>query len=174
MKKILFCLLAFYTPVSIVIAQNTTNSPTSMFGLGELSTGEGGQYAGLGGTGIALRGNNFLNNANPASLTELTEQRFQIDAGIMGAYQIYSQRGASNRSITFRQSTVAQIYFIIKTFLGGNYELSVNYTRTTERSCLINQCPDRISRIINHRLIPVTYNPADTNLQRGSLSYIKV
>ena len=50
MKKILFCLLAFYTPVSIVIAQNTTNSPTSMFGLGELSTGEGGQYAGLGGT----------------------------------------------------------------------------------------------------------------------------
>ena len=68
MKKILFCLLAFYTPVSIVIAQNTTNSPTSMFGLGELSTGEGGQYAGLGGTGIALRGNNFLNNANPASL----------------------------------------------------------------------------------------------------------
>lgn len=59
-----------------------------------------GQYAGLGGTGIALRGNNFLNNANPASLTELTEQRFQIDAGIMGAYQIYSQRGASNRSVT--------------------------------------------------------------------------
>lgn len=58
------------------------------------------QYAGLGGTGIALRGNNFLNNANPASLTELTEQRFQIDAGIMGAYQIYSQRGASNRSVT--------------------------------------------------------------------------
>ena len=100
MKKILFCLLAFYTPVSIIIAQNTTNSPTSMFGLGELSTGEGGQYAGLGGAGIALRGNNFLNSANPASLTELTEQRFQIDAGIMGAYQIYSQRGASNRSVT--------------------------------------------------------------------------
>ena len=99
MKKILFCLLAFYTPVSIVIAQNTTNSPTSMFGLGELSTGEGGQYAGLGGTGIALRGNNFLNNANPASLTELTEQRFQIDAGIMGAYQIYSllSRGVSQQ-----------------------------------------------------------------------------
>lgn len=42
MKKILFCLLAFYTPVSIVIAQNTTNSPTSMFGLGELSTGKAG------------------------------------------------------------------------------------------------------------------------------------
>lgn len=100
MKKILFCMLAFYSSVSIVTAQNTTNSPTSMFGLGEISTGEGGQYAGLGGAGIALRDNNFLNSANPASLTELTEQRFQIDAGIMGAYQSYTQRGATNRSIT--------------------------------------------------------------------------
>ena len=100
MKKILFCLLALYSPVSILIAQNTTNSPTSMFGLGEISTGEGGQYAGLGGAGIALRGSNFLNTANPASLTELTEQRFQIDAGIMGSYQNYTQRGASNHSVT--------------------------------------------------------------------------
>ena len=100
MKKILFCILALYSPVSILIAQNTTNSPTSLFGLGEISTGEGGQYAGLGGAGIALRGSNFLNTANPASLTELTEQRFQIDAGIMGSYQNYTQRGASNHSVT--------------------------------------------------------------------------
>lgn len=100
MKKILFCILAFCHPALILLAQNTTNSPTSMFGLGELSTGEGGQYAGLGGAGIALRGNNLLNSANPASLTELTEQRFQIDAGIMGAYQSYSQRGATNHSVT--------------------------------------------------------------------------
>lgn len=100
MKKILFCIFTLCHPVFILLAQNTTNSPTSMFGLGELSTGEGGQYAGLGGAGIALRGNNFVNIANPASLTELAEQRFQIDAGIMGAYQSYSQRGATNHSIT--------------------------------------------------------------------------
>ena len=29
-------------------AQNMTNSPASMFGLGELSTGEGGLYSGMG------------------------------------------------------------------------------------------------------------------------------
>ena len=29
-------------------AQNMTNSPASMFGLGELSTGEGGIYSGMG------------------------------------------------------------------------------------------------------------------------------
>ena len=100
MKKILFCIFTLCHPAFILLAQNTTNSPTSMFGLGELSTGEGGQYAGLGGAGIALRGNNFVNIANPASLTELAEQRFQIDAGIMGAYQNYSQRGATNHSVT--------------------------------------------------------------------------
>lgn len=100
MKKILFCIFTLCHPAFILLAQNTTNSPTSMFGLGELSTGEGGQYAGLGGASIALRGNNFVNIANPASLTELAEQRFQIDAGIMGAYQSYSQRGATNHSVT--------------------------------------------------------------------------
>lgn len=89
MKKILFCILTICNPAFLLTAQNTTNSPTSMFGLGELSTGEGGQYAGLGGTGIALRGDNFLNSANPASLTELSGQRFQMDAGIMGAFQSY-------------------------------------------------------------------------------------
>ncbi len=100
MKKILFYILASYSSIFILNAQNTTNSPTSMFGLGEISTGEGGQYAGLGGAGIALRGNNFLNSANPASLTELSGQRFQMDAGIMGSYQNYTERGASNHSVT--------------------------------------------------------------------------
>lgn len=100
MKKIVFYILALCSPATILTAQNTTNSPTSMFGLGEISTGEGGQYAGLGGAGIALRGSNLLNNANPASLTELEEQRFQFDAGIMGSYQSYSQRGATNHSVT--------------------------------------------------------------------------
>ena len=46
-------------------AQNMTNSPASMFGLGELSTGEGGIYSGMGGVGIALRGENAYNSANP-------------------------------------------------------------------------------------------------------------
>ena len=46
-------------------AQNMTNSPASMFGLGELSTGEGGIYSGMGGVGIALRGENAYNSGEP-------------------------------------------------------------------------------------------------------------
>ncbi|EXY63223.1 hypothetical protein M085_4373 [Bacteroides fragilis str. 3986 N(B)19] len=70
-----------------------------MFGLGELSTGEGGQYSGLGGAGIALQSYNFLNTANPASLTAIEGQRFLIDAGVMGAYKVYTQTGTSNHSL---------------------------------------------------------------------------
>ncbi len=100
MKKIFVLHFGSFTaPVSILIAQNTTNSPTSMFGLGEISTGEGGQYAGLGGAGIAPAWKQFSDTANPASLTELTEQRFQIDAGLWDLTK-GTQRGASNHSVT--------------------------------------------------------------------------
>lgn len=46
MKYILF-LLTWCVP-TLMVAQNTTNSPTSMFGIGEVTTGDGGQYAGMG------------------------------------------------------------------------------------------------------------------------------
>ena len=99
MKRQLILLLTLCHSTLLIYSQNTTNSPTSMFGLGELSTGEGGQYAGLGGARIALQSYNFLNTANPASLTAIEGQRFLIDAGLMGAYKIYTQTGTSNHSV---------------------------------------------------------------------------
>ena len=99
MKRNLILLLTLSHSTLLISTQNTTNSPTSMFGLGELSTGEGGQYSGLGGAGIALQSYNFLNTANPASLTAIEGQRFLIDAGVMGAYKVYTQTGTSNHSL---------------------------------------------------------------------------
>ena len=99
MKRNLILLLTLCHSTLLIYSQNTTNSPTSMFGLGELSIGEGGQYSGLGGAGIALQSYNFLNTANPASLTAIEGQRFLIDAGVMGAYKVYTQTGTSNHSL---------------------------------------------------------------------------
>ena len=99
MKRNLILLLTLCHSTLLIYSQNTTNSPTSMFGLGELSTGEGGQYSGLGGAGIALQSYNFLNTANPASLTAIEGQRFLIDAGVMGAYNVYPQTRTSNHSL---------------------------------------------------------------------------
>ena len=38
-----------------VSAQNSTNSPSSMFGIGDITVGEAGKYVGMGGVGIALQ-----------------------------------------------------------------------------------------------------------------------
>jgi len=97
MRKILFTIFAICA-LSSITAQNTTNSPTSMFGIGEISTGDGGQFSGMGGVGIALRGNSFLNATNPAALTELDSLKFTIEVGVMGAYKRYHQSASTNRS----------------------------------------------------------------------------
>ena len=76
MKRRVLSILILGANLLNVAAQNMTSSPVSMFGLGELSTGEGGIYSGLGGVGIALRGENVINDANPASLTGLLPQYF--------------------------------------------------------------------------------------------------
>lgn len=81
MKRRVLSILILGANLLNVAAQNMTSSPVSMFGLGELSTGEGGIYSGLGGVGIALRGENVINSANPASLTGLLPAVFLFRFG---------------------------------------------------------------------------------------------
>lgn len=107
MKKVIFPLILYVLPCCLLTAQNTTSSPASMFGLGELSTGDGGQYAGLGGIGISLRNDHFLNTANPAALTAIDSRRFVFDTGVMGAYKSYTQTGITNSSITGNLNNLA-------------------------------------------------------------------
>ena len=59
-------MLCSFCAVSLsIIAQNNTNLPTSMYGVGELSTSDGGRYAGMGNIGIALNRTGFQNTLNP-------------------------------------------------------------------------------------------------------------
>ncbi|WP_321335462.1 hypothetical protein [uncultured Bacteroides sp.] len=112
MRKITIIILAICVS-NTIIAQNTTNSPTSMFGIGELATGSGGQYAGMGGVGIALRRNNFLNIANPAALTELDSLNFTIEVGVMAAQKKYVQSGITNNSTEGNVNNIAVGYRIL-------------------------------------------------------------
>ena len=70
MKKILFCLLAFYTPCLYSYCTKYNELPYFHVRTGRTFYRGRRAICRTGGTGIALRGNNFLNNANPASLTE--------------------------------------------------------------------------------------------------------
>lgn len=65
---------------SEAMAQATTNSPYSRFGVGILRPEVNNQNFGLAGTGIGLRSFSSLNMVNPASYSELTITTFEIAA----------------------------------------------------------------------------------------------
>lgn len=81
-------------------SQNTTNLPTSMYGIGELSAGDGGRYAGLGNLGIALNRPGFQNTLNPAAITAMDTLCFTFDIGVSAAYARYSFLSNSSSNLT--------------------------------------------------------------------------
>lgn len=96
-RPVLFALMAgMYMQT---YGQNTTNSPVSMFGLGEIITGESGKYSGMSGVGIGMRSGNFLNNANPAGLAGIDSMRIVYELGGMAALKSYEQSGLKNNSV---------------------------------------------------------------------------
>lgn len=88
--RIPLLLCSLCTASLTVMAQNTTNLPTSMYGVGELSAGDGGRYAGMGNTGIALNRTGFLNTLNPAAITRMDTACFTFDVGASASYARYS------------------------------------------------------------------------------------
>lgn len=75
-KKIIYLVLFLaLASVSFVRAQNTTNSPYSQFGVGDIKPLLTPQQVGMGGIAIGLRkpgGYNNINTANPASYSSIT------------------------------------------------------------------------------------------------------
>lgn len=81
-------------------AQNSTNLPTSMYGIGELSPGDGGRLSGMGNVGIALNRLGFQNTLNPAAITQMDSTCFTFDVGASGAYARYSYLSDRSSSLT--------------------------------------------------------------------------
>ncbi len=71
----MFLLFTFISKEKALQAQTTYN-PYSMQGIGEVDMGEYGNNAGMAGVCIGLRSQGFLNNTNPASLSELDSTAF--------------------------------------------------------------------------------------------------
>jgi hypothetical protein len=107
-----------------------------MYGIGEIAYGEGGQYAGLGGAGIALRGGTFVNYANPSAITALDSARFIFDVGVKGAYRIYRQSGSNSNSVTGNINNMSIGFRLNPTFYFGfflNPVTSCGYAVTTQK-----------------------------------------
>jgi len=91
MIKLNRVLLLIITGITILsgnlYAQKYTYSPYSRYGIGDLEQRGYGRSSAMGGTGIALRSNQHLNDINPASLTDMDSTSFFFEAGLKGFYQ---------------------------------------------------------------------------------------
>lgn len=121
----------------IVAAQNSTSSPYSGFGIGELEMASGGRNTAMGQTGIALRSNLFLNTSNPASLTALDPQFFLYDIGLNMKYTSL-ENSTKKVNVTDGNLSWLQMGFPISSkFFGGislNPKSSVGYNIYTQKS----------------------------------------
>ena len=70
-------------------SQNNTNSPYSMYGLGELKSQTNAHTSAMGNAGIGMQSDNFLNTLNPASYSGIDSLSFILEVGINGEYSNY-------------------------------------------------------------------------------------
>ncbi len=77
---------AFLLLSNLTFSQITTFSPYSRFGLGDLVLQGTSRNFAMGGIGLALRDDNYINYLNPASYSEQDTLSFIFDAGLVGNY----------------------------------------------------------------------------------------
>ena len=118
-----------------VIAQNTTNLPTSMYGVGELSAGDGGRYAGMGNIGIALNRIGFQNTLNPAAITRMDSTCLTFDVGASAAYSRYSFLSDHSSNFTGNPNRISMGFRLLPRWyaiVGAAPYSSVGYVIQTE------------------------------------------
>lgn len=81
-------------------AQNSTKSPYSQFGLGELSDQSVGFNKGMGGVGLAFRRGNEVNPMNPASYSAIDSLTMIFDAGFSGQITNFKEGAVKDHAST--------------------------------------------------------------------------
>ncbi len=76
-------------------AQNSTSSPYSRFGYGELNDNVPGAYRALGGVGIGMRSNKVINPSQPASFSAVDSTSFMMDIAASAMWTNYSDMGGT-------------------------------------------------------------------------------
>lgn len=133
---IIFILLSAKFPA--VLAQSSSGSPYSVFGVGDRVNKGFGKSQGLGGAGIGLRDGYSLNNTNPASYTAISApftQLAQFGLSVKRAAQqedgessTYSNLSFSGIAFWFRANNKLGLSFGLVPYSSVGYSLAVNQT----------------------------------------------
>lgn len=86
-RSIKIAILLVLVTIGEVAAQNNTISPYSKYGIGLYEQPGFGRNMSMGGTGIALRSANNVNNINPASYASIDSTMVLLDIGLQMAYE---------------------------------------------------------------------------------------
>lgn len=133
-KNIIFIVLV--ASINILTAQNNTNTPYSLFGLGvENKTATGG-LTGLGNTGIAQANPFEINIFNPASLGGILQNSFLYEFGLNASYSTLKTNSTTQSSSNGNISHIA-IAFPIKKDWGLGLGL-LPYTKTGYNIDIVN------------------------------------
>lgn len=106
-----------------------------MYGVGELSAGDGGRLAGMGNVGIALNRMGFPNTLNPAAITRMDTTCFTFDVGASAAYARYAYLSDRSSNATANPNRISLGFRMLKRWymmLGAAPYSSVGYLIRTE------------------------------------------
>ena len=108
-KRTLLLLLATAAIIAMpdLQAQNNTNSPFSIFGIGEIEMRDFGRTAGMGNVGIGIQSENFLNRRNPAGLSGIDTLRFILDVSAAVKFSEFSTTLYDRRTTNFNIKNIA-------------------------------------------------------------------
>ncbi len=146
--KVLFLIL-FVNATWNSFSQKITNSPYSVFGLGELNSGEYAYFMGQGNAFTACTDSTIVNQNNPASYAGIDRFRPIFQIGLNGRF---SQLSTTTQSTTQRQFNFNQFQLgiPIKKNWGASFGLSpyssTGYTITNSN---FNANGDTLSQFIN-------------------------
>ena len=88
-------------------AQNSTSSPFSRFGIGEIEFRDFGRTIGMGSVGIGYQSENFLNRLNPAGLRGIDTLRFILDVSASVKLSEFLTSVSDGRTLDFTFKSLA-------------------------------------------------------------------
>ena len=97
--KLFFSVIILSIISHTTLAQNTTNSPYTRYGYGNLADKAFAAQRGMGGIGYGVRNPKIINSMNPASYSNVDSMTFMLDMGLMGDVS-WLEEGNSRERLT--------------------------------------------------------------------------
>lgn len=175
---VLFIVLTFSSH-----AQKGTQSPYSVFGIGELNMGQYASFSSMGGISIACTDSTIANHNNPASYAYFNRNRPVFQMGMNGRFSNFESANASSSQSTFglnqfqlglpiKKNWGASFGLVPYSFTGYtilNYDIDIDGDTTSQT---ISEGTGAISKVfLGVAFKAIDHMKLDTNVTKKDTSY---